>query len=120
MSLVVSVVIAFLYLDRPWRWVVMVAALFWEGLEIWIFLKWRKVKARTGHDALVGMTGRTVTDCRPQGQARIREQLWRVTCEPGVDAGGYVRVTGARGIELKVEPYEPTGHSFEGGPRTGG
>lgn len=106
MSLVVTLVIAFALVDGPWRWVVIAGGLLWEAFEIALFLKWRGVRSMTGHETLVGMKGRTVTECRPEGQAQIKGQLWKVRCPEGVPVGAQVIVTAADGLLLMVEPAE--------------
>jgi membrane-bound serine protease (ClpP class) len=105
-SLVISALLAFLFLDGPWRWVLIAASIVWEGIEIWIFLRWRGVRSTTGHEAMIGMKGRAVTDCRPEGQARIKGQLWRVICRAGASRGDHVRVVAIDGITLTVEPVD--------------
>lgn len=105
MSLIVTAVIAFALTEGVWRWVVIGVGLAWEAIEIALFLRWRGVKARMGHETLVGTVGKTITDCRPSGQAQIRGQIWRVTCAEGVDAGAEVRVTETDGLHLIVEPF---------------
>lgn len=105
MSLIVTAVIAFAFTDGIWRWVVIAAGLTWEAIEIALFLRWRGVKARMGHETLVGSVGKAITDCHPTGQARIRGQIWKVTCAEGVDAGAEVRVTATDGLHLTVEPF---------------
>lgn len=106
MSLIVTALIAFFLVEGPWRWVVIFGGLCWEAAEIALYLKWRKVKARTGHETLVGATGRAVTDCSPKGQAQIRGQIWTVTSDPGVTAGSDVKVIATDGLRLRVVPFE--------------
>jgi membrane-bound ClpP family serine protease len=107
MSLAIAVAIGFIFLESPGRWILIGAALLWEGFEIMLFLKWRGVKATSGHEAMIGMKGRAVTPCRPNGQARIKGQLWSVHCPQGVDIGDYVRVVSLDGMTPMVQPAEP-------------
>lgn len=102
MSLVIGVLIGFAFLDSPERWFLIAGALAWEGFEIALFLKWRKVKARSGHETLVGAKGIALTDCRPEGQAKIRGQIWKVVCPEGAERGRAVEVTSTDGLTLTV------------------
>lgn len=106
MSLIVTAVIAFFVVEGPWRWVVIAGGLLWEAAEIALYLKWRNVKARTGHEALIGTIGRAVTDCSPTGQAQIRGQIWKVTSESPVAAGSDVQVVATDGLHLRVVPFD--------------
>lgn len=102
MSLIVGTTLAFLFLEWPWRGVVVLGLLFVEGAEIWLWLKLRKVPATTGAEAMVGAHGRAVTDCIPDGQVRVKGQLWRARCPTGVRAGDHITVIALRGLELEV------------------
>ena len=57
----------------------------------------------TGQEALVGARGRALTDCRPEGQVRVKGTIWGARSAEGVDAGDDVEVMGAEGIRLRVE-----------------
>ncbi len=102
MSLIVGTTLAFMFLEWPWRGVVVLGLAFVEGVEIWLWLKLRKVPAATGAEAMVGAHGRAVTDCVPEGQVRVKGQLWRARCPAGVRAGGHITVSAVRGLELEV------------------
>jgi membrane protein implicated in regulation of membrane protease activity len=102
MSLIVGTTLAFMFLEWPWRGVVVLGLAFVEGGEIWLWLKLRKVPAATGAEAMVGTHGRAVTDCNPEGQVRVKGQLWRARCPAGVRAGDHITVTAVQGLELEV------------------
>ena len=87
MSLIIGTTLAFMFLEWPWRGVVVLGLAFVEGVEIWLWLKLRKVPAAMGAEAMVGAHGRAVTDCNPEGQVR---------------AGDHITVTAVRGLELEV------------------
>ncbi len=117
MSLVIAVIVAWLWLSPPWNVLVVAGALFFELFEIWIFLSIRKKKTITGPEAMTGTRGEAVTECRPEGQARIRGQLWRVTCSEGVAAGEPVVVTAVHGTRLDVAPAPAAERGSSGAPR---
>jgi membrane protein implicated in regulation of membrane protease activity len=107
-SLIIGSVLAYVFLDSPWRYVAIAALAVWEAVEIWIFLRWRKVKSITGSESFAGARGRTLTECRPDGQVSFRGQIWRAHCRDGVDAGQYVVVDAVSGMRLEVSPAPHT------------
>ncbi len=74
-----------------------------ETFEIALWLKLRKMRSLTGEEALVGARGRAVTDCKPQGQVRLRGAIWTAHSQRGVTAGDDVIVTATEGLKLEVE-----------------
>jgi membrane protein implicated in regulation of membrane protease activity len=102
MALVIGTIIAFVFLEWPWRWLVIVPLALIEVFEIMLWLHWRGVRSVTGPEAIVGARGRTVTDCRPEGQVRVKGQLWRAHCAEGADSGEDVVVTKVSGLRLEV------------------
>ncbi len=106
MSLVLAIILAFTVLESPWRWVAIGVGLLWEGFEIYVYLRWRKVKSMTGHEALVGTRGVAMTELDPKGQAKIKGQIWSVTSTEVTAKGEPVVVTEVEGLHLTVEPVE--------------
>src|ERR687895_431636 len=102
MSLIVGTILAFMFLEWPWRGLVVLGLFLVEGVEIWLWLKLWKMPSSTGVEAMVGAHGRAVTDCNPEGQVRIKGQLWRAPCPVGVRGGGHITLTALRGLELEV------------------
>ncbi len=70
---------------------------------------------------LAGETAEVVEDLTPEGYVRVRGELWRARCGGGgepVASGGRVRVTGAQGAVLIVEPRtEDSGRAAGGQQR---
>lgn len=106
MSLVISIAIAILYLDQPWKTLLIVGAFLFEGFELWLFLKWRGVPPISGAESFVGAVGRTTQPCTPTGRASIRGQSWRVTSDRPCPSHTRVRVTAVEGTFLRVTPEE--------------
>lgn len=102
MSLIVGAVLAFWFLDPPWQYLVLIPLALWEALEVYLILKWRGVPSVTGPEAMVGRRGEAVTVCRPDGQVRVRGEIWRARCRDGVDAGDEVEVAAVEGLLLHV------------------
>jgi membrane protein implicated in regulation of membrane protease activity len=106
MSFVIGTILSFMFLDPPWRYLAIVPLALWEGFEIYLWSKWRRVRSITGQEAFVGSTGRAVTDCRPEGQVRVKGALWRAQCPDGVDAGDGIVVEAIDGMLLTVRPRD--------------
>jgi membrane protein implicated in regulation of membrane protease activity len=52
------------------------------------------------------MLAEVVSACRPDGQVRLRGELWAATCDAGADPGASVRVRSVDGLRLRVEPTQ--------------
>jgi membrane protein implicated in regulation of membrane protease activity len=122
LSLIIAILLAAFYLDPPWGVVVVLLAAAWEGLEIAIFLRWRKRRPLMGPETLIGARGIAVTGCRPDGQARVAGRFWTVTCATGAEPGEPVIVEGVDGTRLRVRRAEgdasgPPGGDFRGRKR---
>jgi membrane-bound serine protease (ClpP class) len=101
-SLIIGTTLAFLFLDSPWRWIVIAVLAAVEGFEILLWLRLRRVRSLTGPEGIVGSKGRALSDCDPEGQVRVRGQIWKATCPAGAAAGDDVVVEGSEGLRLKV------------------
>ena len=103
MVFVIGVALAFMFLEWPGRIAVIVVLGAVEIFEVALWLRLRRVRSITGHEALVGAKGRAVTDCRPEGQVRLKGAIWGARSSSGVSAGDPVIVTATDGIKLEVE-----------------
>ena len=103
MAFVVALTLGFLFLDGWMRIAVVAGGAVIEIAEIAVWLRWRKVKSITGTESMVGMTGVAVTDCDPDGQVKVKGQIWNAHCLDGVAAGAGVRVTAVDGLRLEVD-----------------
>ena len=102
MSTIIGIIIAFVFFEWPWRGVVLGAFVLFDALEIYVWLRWRKKKAVTGAEGIVGARGRALTDCNPEGQVRVKGQTWKATAAESVKAGDDVEVVGTRNLQLEV------------------
>lgn len=102
MAFVVALTLGFLFLDGWMRWALIAAGALIEFAEIAVWLRWRNIRATTGVEAMIGMTGVALTDCDPDGQVKIKGQIWKARCAEGVDAGTNVRVDAVEGLRLDV------------------
>ena len=102
MSFIVGTLIAFLFLDGIWKIALIAGVALLELAEIALWLKWRKVTSSTGVEAMVGMTGVALSDCRPDGQVRVKGQIWNDTSSEPLTAGDKIEVTRTEGLRHHV------------------
>jgi membrane-bound serine protease (ClpP class) len=102
LTTIIGAILAFVFLDPPWRYLVIAALLLIDVAEIFIWLRWRKRKSITGAENIVGATGEVVSDCTPDGQVKVRGQIWSARCNEGARAGDAIVVTDVSGIRLTV------------------
>ena len=103
-SAIIGIVVAFVFFEWPWRAFVLAGFLLFDVLEIWIWLKWRQKRSVTGAEGIVGAKGEAVTDIDPEGQVRVRGQMWKATSTEVVRAGDRVEVVAMTGLRLEVRP----------------
>jgi len=99
----IGIILAVILLDGGLRVAAIGALLVFEGIEIFIWLRWRKRRSITGAETMVGERGLVVSDCRPSGQVKVRGQLWSARCpDGGAGVGENVIVTAVHGLKLEV------------------
>ena len=74
-------------------------------------LKARRRPVVSGREELIGNTGEVLEDFAGEGWARVHSETWRVSSTVPLKRGQKVRVTGARGLVLAVEPQHNGGES---------
>ncbi len=104
MTTIIGAVLAILFLDSPWQWVVIGLLLLVDVIQITVWLRWRKKRSITGIESIVGAPGRAVTPLDPDGQVRVRGQLWSAHSTERVEVGDDVTVTAVDGLKLEVAP----------------
>ena len=104
MTTVIGGILAILFVDPPWRWLIIGALLLTDVVEIAIWLKWRNKKSITGIDSMVGAEGRAMTPLDPDGQVKVRGQVWSAHASERVEVGDDVTVTAVDGLKLEVAP----------------
>lgn len=67
-----------------------------------IAMRSRRLKVRTGLDALVDQIAKTLTPLSPTGQVLIDGAIWEALSDVNVTEGSPVRVTGHDGLTLRV------------------
>jgi membrane protein implicated in regulation of membrane protease activity len=109
MILILAILVALLFLDSPWSIVVIVVGCILEVVEVAVLRRWSKridrtTEATTGTEAMIGVAGEVVEECRPEGTIRINGELWAARCPEGAATGDTVRVKGVEGLTLVVSP----------------
>jgi membrane protein implicated in regulation of membrane protease activity len=104
--LVAAILLALFLLPAPWGAFALAVATAVEVAEaaFWIRLSRRRPSV-SGAEGLEGALAEVVTPCRPEGQVRVRGELWRARCRAGADPGERVIVRALDGLTLVVEPY---------------
>ena len=104
MAFVVGTTIALLFLHGVLKIAVIGAVALVEVLELSVWLRWRKVRATTGPEGMIGADGIALTDCDPEGRVKVKGQSWKALSEPHVRAGDAVRVVSLEGLRVEVTP----------------
>lgn len=100
----VAIALAFFVLEAPWSYLAVAGAAALDVAEIFLWLRWRNRTPIIGAESLVGATASVTAACRPDGQVRVRGQLWSATCAEGAEVGEDVRVREVEGNRLMVTP----------------
>ena len=98
----IGAVLAYFFLEGTVRVVVITLLLLSDVVEVAIWLRWRKRRAFTGAEGMVGRTGVAITECVPEGQVRVMGQIWNATSTEPLAAGDEVQVTATQGLRLHV------------------
>jgi membrane-bound serine protease (ClpP class) len=102
LALTVAIILAF-FAPWPWNLVAVLAGLAIETVELtWGLRLARRWRPQTGAEAMMGQTAEVVAPCRPNGQVRVRGELWEARCAEGADVGETVRIEKIEGLTLVV------------------
>ena len=104
MAFIIGTTVAVLFLDGPLKIVLIAVVALIEILELSIWLRWRKVRATTGVEAMVGAEGVAMTDVDPEGRVKLKGMTWKARSNVRVAAGDPVRVVAVEGLRLDVTP----------------
>ncbi len=108
MFLVVGLVLLLL-LPSPWNLILFGACLvlFIGELAFWNRTV-RHRRAQAGAETLIGKNATVVSACRPDGQVRLRGEIWEARCTEGADPGDTVAVVSRDDLILVVERVTTT------------
>ncbi len=88
----------------------------WAAFSTWLFILTTQALRRqvaVGLPSMVGTVGKVASRLSPEGQVRIRGEIWQATSNEGViEAGEEVVVVSERGLKLLVRKAggSPTTH----------
>lgn len=107
MIIIITLILALIFLPWPWDLVaIAVAAVFEICLAVFGIRYSRKRRAQVGVQTLVGATAEAITTLAPTGQVKVDGEIWQARAGNGVRAGDTVRVTRVDGLTLEVEPVD--------------
>ena len=87
-------------LPDPWRFVVLVAAVFVEVGEVYFWIRFlRRYRVTTGVEGMVGAPGEAIG----RDRVRVRGEIWTARAGFELEPGERVRVAGVDGLTLVVE-----------------
>jgi membrane-bound serine protease (ClpP class) len=103
--LFLSIVLAVFVLPSPWGLVAVAIGASLEIAETSLFIWWSKRRqASVGVQSLVGKRGVAIDALWPEGQVRVRGEIWKARCRGGCDSGSTVVVRRVDGLVLEVDP----------------
>jgi membrane-bound serine protease (ClpP class) len=107
MIIIITLILALLFLPWPWSLVAIgAAAVFEVSLAVFGIGYSRRRRAQVGVQTMVGTLGEAITTLAPGGQVKIDGEIWEARAKQGVRAGDTVRVKRIDGLTLEVEPAE--------------
>jgi membrane-bound serine protease (ClpP class) len=105
--LIVTLILALIFLPWPWDLIaIAIAAVAEISLAVFGIRYSRRRRARVGVQTMIGRPGEAITALAPRGQVKVDGEIWEARAENGVRAGDAVRVKGVDGLMLEVEPAE--------------
>lgn len=100
----IAAILAIIFLDPPWKWIIAGILLVTDVFEIIIWLRWRKTRSITGSENLIDQKGEAMGDLDPEGQVKLRGQIWKARATSPVRRGEWVKVDSMDGLTLTVSP----------------
>ena len=105
MLVILTLVLALLFLPWPWNFIViLVAALCEAALMVFGVRYARRRRARVGVETLLGESASVVSRLAPSGQVKVNGEIWAAHSEREARVGERVRITAVNGLTLEVEP----------------
>ena len=105
MVLLLTLILAFLFLPLPWSAVAVTVAAAWEVAGAALSIRYsRRGRAQVGVETLVGSTATVITPLLPDGQVSVNGEIWHAHSDHDVPAGGTVLIRAVNGLTLEVEP----------------
>jgi membrane protein implicated in regulation of membrane protease activity len=103
--LIITLILALIFLPTPWNVVVIVIAAIAElSLAVFGVRYSRHRRAQVGPQTMIGMLAQALSPLEPSGQVKVDGEIWSARGPSTVRTGDTVRVTRVDGLTLEVEP----------------
>lgn len=98
-------IIGLFFIPDPWRVVILVIAAMIEVAEVFLWIKFlRRYRVTTGAEGMIGERAEAMDPLDPEGNVRLRGEIWNARSSVPVPAGAEVRIAAVEGLTLVVEP----------------
>ena len=105
MVLILTLILALMFLPWPWSAAAIVIAAAWEVSGALLSVRYsRRGRARVGVETLVGTTASVITPLMPHGQVRVNGEIWQAHSEHSASVGETVLIRAVNELTLEVEP----------------
>ena len=102
--LIITLILALLFLSWPWNLVVIGAAACFEAALATYGIRYtRRRRAQVGVQTMIGASAEVITTLAPRGQVRVGGVIWEAHAADGARVGETVRITSVEGLTLEVE-----------------
>ena len=113
MIVVITLILALLFLPWPWNLVVIGIAAVVEGSIAFYGIRWtRRRRAHVGVQTMVGRTAEVITTLAPTGQVKVDGTIWKAHSAELAQVGETVRITSVKRLTLEVEPAQSSLTAF--------
>jgi membrane-bound serine protease (ClpP class) len=108
--LIITLILALLFLPWPWDLAVIALAAAFEASLATLGIRYaRRRRAQVGVQTLVGTIAEVITPLSPLGQVKVDGVIWRAHSDVLAHVGERVAITGVQGLTLEVEPAAEPG-----------
>jgi len=105
MIVIITLILALLFLPWPWNLIVIVCAAIFEGSLAFFGLRWtRRRRVQVGVQTMIGQTAEVIKALTPNGQVKVDGTIWEARAQSSARVGDTVRIMGVDGLTLVVEP----------------
>jgi membrane-bound serine protease (ClpP class) len=97
--------VLFALLDPPLGVIFLVAGALFEVAEATFWYRYlKRIRVRTGVEAMEGRPAEVIEPCRPRGRVKLDGEIWNAECAAGAEVGETVEVVAVEGLTLVVRP----------------
>ena len=105
MVLILTLVLALVFLPWPWSGAAIVISVAWEVSGAVLSIRYsRRGRARIGVETLLGTTASVITPLMPDGQVKVNGEIWQALSERDASVGETVLIRAVNRLTLEVEP----------------